>query len=126
MDILERLNHDNPWLLVSPEECKREIGSLRREVAKSKRRVDALEELRPHWTQGYSDDSIAAQAATAALAQVWRILGAEDQTQCMEKLGSLFRQLAGLRTCLTEIVTITDRKHEAWDRVKVLLEEKQK
>lgn len=46
-------------------------------------RVDALEKLRPHWAQGYSSDSIAAQAAGVALSSLWEVLGARNQTEAM-------------------------------------------
>lgn len=31
-DIVDRLGHDNPWLLVTPQELKREIECLRQRV----------------------------------------------------------------------------------------------
>lgn len=43
-------------------------------------RVGALESLRPHWAKGHSADSVAAQASTAALSQLWSILGVDNQT----------------------------------------------
>lgn len=45
----------------------------------------ALESLRPHWAQGWTDDSVAAQASAAALADLWRALGATNQTEAMER-----------------------------------------
>lgn len=50
------------------------------------------EAMRPHWAKGYTSDSMAAQAQTAALAQVWQLLGVDNQTACMQKL----RELVGV------------------------------
>ncbi len=52
-------------------------------------RKNALEALRPHWAQGYTDDSIAAQTATAALADIWELLGVDNQTAAMQALRRL-------------------------------------
>lgn len=51
--------------------------------------VERLEALRPHWAQGHSDDSIAAQHATNALNQLWSLLGAKNQTQAVQELSKL-------------------------------------
>jgi len=51
--------------------------------------VNALESLRPHWAQGYSSDSIAAQASTEALVGIWKILGVNDQTSAVVTLKAL-------------------------------------
>jgi hypothetical protein len=45
------------------------IEPLRAALAKAEERIAALETLRPYWAQGYSSDSVAAQALTAALAK---------------------------------------------------------
>jgi hypothetical protein len=54
-----------------------------------KRSNDALEALRPVWAQGWTNDSVAAQASGAALAQLWNMLGVQDQTQAMATLAEL-------------------------------------
>lgn len=59
------------------------------EIKKLRSSVSALESLRPHWAKGFSSDSSAAQAATAALAQVWGALEVENQTHAMAKLRDL-------------------------------------
>jgi len=46
-------------------------------------RVGGLEALRPVWAQGWTNDSEAAQAASAALAQIWKALGVSNQTDAM-------------------------------------------
>ena len=48
--------------------------------------IETLEALRPHWAQGYSDDSVAAQATTAALSQLWKLLGVDNQTAAVQRL----------------------------------------
>ena len=45
-----------------------------------------LESLRPIWAQGYTSDSVAAQMTSAALTEIWRALGVENQTDAMAKL----------------------------------------
>ena len=45
-----------------------------------------LEELRPVWAQGWTSDSQAAQASSNALAEVWQLLGAHNQTEALARL----------------------------------------
>lgn len=47
------------------------------EVGKLRRKCEALEQLRPVWTS----NEVGGQIAHAALAQLWEILGADNQTQ---------------------------------------------
>lgn len=54
-----------------------------------------MEALRPVWAQGFSSDSQAAQAHGAALAQLWGILGVDNQTAAVERL-NMFRLAAGM------------------------------
>lgn len=54
-----------------------------------KQEVTVLESLRPHWAQGYTSDSLAAQSSIAALSQVWDLLGVDNQTAAMQKLRDL-------------------------------------
>lgn len=51
--------------------------------------VEMLESLRPHWAQGYSSDSMAAQSATCALSAIWRLLGVDNQTAALDKLRAM-------------------------------------
>jgi hypothetical protein len=55
------------------------IEGLEAKLARSERRNEALEELRPIWAQGSSN----------ALAQLWEMLGASNQTQAVEALAEL-------------------------------------
>lgn len=59
------------------------------ERAELERKVAALERLRPVWAMGYTSDSIAAQTTTAALTQLWGMLGAKDQTDAVRILSEL-------------------------------------
>jgi hypothetical protein len=69
------------------------IEELEAKLAKAiwelKRNNDALEVLRPVWAQGWTNDSNAAQASGAALAQLWNMLGVQDQTQAVVTLAEL-------------------------------------
>jgi hypothetical protein len=49
----------------------------------------ALKEMRPVWAQGYTSDSQAAQGWSCAVAEMWAFLGAQNQTQAMERLRDL-------------------------------------
>lgn len=48
-----------------------------------------IETLRPVWAQGWSTDSLAAQASAAALGQIWKALGVDNQTAAMARLKEL-------------------------------------
>lgn len=48
-----------------------------------------LEALRPHWAQGYTSDSIAAQCSFMALSELWFLLGTKDQTSAVARLRDL-------------------------------------
>lgn len=52
--------------------------------------MDVADRMRPHWAQGYSSDSHAAQVTCAALSEVWDMLGVKNQTECMAKLNAFF------------------------------------
>jgi len=52
-------------------------------------RLESAERMRPQWAKGYTSDSVAAQTSSAALQQVWSLLGVDNQTQCMQALKRL-------------------------------------
>lgn len=56
---------------------------------RARRAETVLEELRPVWAQGYSSDSQAAQATGNALAEIWSLLGVDNQTSAMQRLKEL-------------------------------------
>ena len=82
---------DGPWEGTFDEWRERNSESQR--VSLLRERVAALEAMRPHWAMGYSDDSIAAQCSSASLSQLWALLGADDQTQAVQAIISMQRQL---------------------------------
>lgn len=53
---------------------------------RASRAETTLEVLRPVWAQGYTSDSQAAQATANALAEIWQILGVDNQTAAMQRL----------------------------------------
>lgn len=69
----------------------------RAEVSEAKlaKAVEALETLRPVWAQGWSNESMAAQASASALAQLWQMLDASNQTQAVTKLRAVLAELEG-------------------------------
>jgi hypothetical protein len=73
------------------------IEALTAERDRLSSEVDTLELLRPHWAQGYSSDSVAAQASTAALVAFWEILGVSDQTSAINALKALTATLAEIK-----------------------------
>lgn len=74
------------------------------------REVEALESLRPVWVQGWTDDGIAAQASGAALAQLWALLAASNQTEAADKLRMLVAEVESLRAYKLNIETCADKK----------------
>lgn len=62
---------------------------LQAELDEAKAKIEHLEQLRPHWAQGYSSDSIAAQTATSALSSLWALLGVPHQTAAVARLRRL-------------------------------------
>ncbi len=78
------------------------IEALEAECKRLSSTVDTLESLRPHWAQGYSSDSMAAQASTEALVGIWKILGVSDQTSAVVTLKALEAKNDQLRIALTD------------------------
>lgn len=79
--------------LVEYEDHKKIVDALKAraeaaeaEVEKLRGRIEAMESLRPIWAHGWTDDSVAAQASGSALAQLWQMLGASNQTEAVTKL----------------------------------------
>ncbi|NID14342.1 hypothetical protein [Luteibacter yeojuensis] len=71
------------------EALETELRTERAEHVRTAVKLSALEKLRPHWAQGYTSDSVAAQTATAALAQIWDFLGVDNQSSAMDALRRL-------------------------------------
>lgn len=51
-----------------------------------------LEEMRPVWAQGFTSDSEAAQECSNALAEIWHLLGVDNQTEAMSRLRSMISE----------------------------------
>lgn len=68
-------------------------------VAAAERRVKeldgVLEQLRPVWAQGWTSDSMAAQASASALSALWKALGVTDQTAAMARMRQLLFLVQG-------------------------------
>jgi hypothetical protein len=64
-------------------------GVFEAATLKVKETEQMMEELRPVWAQGFSSDSEAAQANGSALAQLWGMLGAVNQTEAVVSLETL-------------------------------------
>lgn len=67
------------------------IDSMESHMLYLSERNKTLEKLRPHWAQGFSDDSIAAQCSIGSLAQLWDLLGVKSQTTAVLKVRKLMR-----------------------------------
>lgn len=96
--IMESLTDEQLYALL-PTGVSKYIAKLREEVSvvssdneRLENTISALEELRPHWAQGYTDDSMAAQASTNAKADMWKLLNASSQTEAMSKLRTLIER----------------------------------
>ena len=70
------------------------VEELEAKLAREELRNDALEQLRPVWAQGWTKDSMAAQASGNALSQLWKMLGVQDQTQAADRIEELEAKLA--------------------------------
>ena len=64
-------------------DAARTIIAQHEEIERLRESVSALESKRPHWAQGYSSDSVAAQVSHDALTQLWQLLGADNQTEAL-------------------------------------------
>jgi hypothetical protein len=100
-------------------------------LAEKDKKIDALEQLRPVWAQGFSDESIAAQVSWAALSSIWKILGVNSQTEAVTALAEKDKRIAELEAELAKArEEISKRDHflkardtllkEAQERVKAL------
>lgn len=64
-----------------------EMAALRKRAEEAER---TLEILRPAWAQGWTSDSVAAQASATALGEIWNLIGVKDQTAAMARLRGVF------------------------------------
>lgn len=62
---------------------------LKKKLLEENAEKQALETLRPIWAQGFDSASVAAQVNGAALAEIWKHLGVDNQTAAIQKLKEL-------------------------------------
>ena len=78
-----------------------EVQSLRDAATDAERKMlenaTTYERLRPHWAKGYTSDSMAAQASTSALSELWTILEVDNQTAAVVRLRQLIARDNGGR-----------------------------
>lgn len=75
------------------------IRSLEFQLAQERRRVEALESLRPHWALGFTNDSVAAQTWMHVATSLWNMLGVYNQTDAVQRLRQLLEnENAGTKT----------------------------
>ena len=98
------------------DEAANRIEELEGKIARVERANDALEGLRPVWAQGWTNDSMAAQASGNALAQLWKMLGAQDQTQAVATLKALTEQLEAARADAKEAEAYAEELEKERDR----------
>jgi len=79
-------HHSGLALLRYGSECRPATDvevDLVAQLEKATASLAAVETQRPHWAKGYTDDSVAAQCAAAALSTLWSLLGVTNQTQAV-------------------------------------------
>lgn len=69
-----------------------EVKALKEQIGELQSTIKVLEAARPHWAQGYTSESVAAQSLQVALSELWELLGAEDQTEAVGSLKYLIDQ----------------------------------
>jgi hypothetical protein len=119
-ELVKRLRNFDDGATPTHEAADR-IEALTAEQDRLSSKVDTLELLRPHWAQGYSSDSVAAQASTAALVAFWEILGVSDQTSAINALKALTDQLAKAVEALRFVVSakgLTDPTEYGYEAIK--------
>lgn len=67
----------------------RQYDETRERVRNLEKQLAGLEALRPHWAQGFTSTSVAAQVQTQALNQLWSLLGVNHQTAAVEAVQRL-------------------------------------
>lgn len=70
-------------------EAAEHIAELEGRLARAEQTAVAAEQLRPVWAQGYGTAGFAANATSAALGQLWQMLGVNNQTRAVEVLKTL-------------------------------------
>ena len=65
-------------------------------IAELEKQNEALEQLRPYWAKGFSNDSVAAQCTVSAMSELHKLLGVNNQTDAVIKIKQQQKRLAEL------------------------------
>jgi hypothetical protein len=60
-------------------------------------KIEVLEQFRPLWAQGYTNDSVAAQTLGSALTRLWKMLGVSNQTDAVQALKRMHEGLTEIK-----------------------------
>ena len=83
------------------------INMLRQQadrIAELEKQNEALEQLRPYWAKGFSNDSVAAQCTVSAMSELHKLLGANNQTDAVIKIKQQQKRIAELEKLLEHSV----------------------
>ena len=84
------------------------VAIMQAKIEQANCHIEGLEQLRPAWAQGYSRDSIAAQASWTAITQLWAMLGVSSQTDAVQKLEQAEERVAELENDLADMFWNSD------------------
>jgi len=68
------------------------VKTLPQKIEALETTIIVLESARPHWAQGFTSDSMAAQGFSSALTALWKLLEADNQTDAVGKLTALIAE----------------------------------
>lgn len=86
---------DSPYLHETLTRMAREVHAGTLAIGQElQSKIDVLEQLRPIWAKGYTDDGLAASSLGNALSQLWKMLGVTDQTAAVQRLRELLAEKA--------------------------------
>lgn len=88
---------DNFVVLNDANKRPTSISLMRSRIEKLERQLETERSMRPQWAQGFTSDSMAAQSTSTAMHQLWKMLGASNQTEAIMKLATLQAEAAKTR-----------------------------
>jgi len=105
---------DNTMLIPTEDisALHQEISDLKIQLEGEQKHNNYLESMRPHWAEGHTSDSIAAQASTAALSSIWDFLEVDSQTMAMQKLNADRDYTARATRVLARFSNIINNLHD--------------
>lgn len=99
-DLIERLrdcsSDEAMWSRQAADRIEALIAERDAAEDRAVRQESAMETLRPVWAQGWTGESMAAQASATALAQLWQMLGASNQTEAVIALRAALACVKGV------------------------------